>query len=103
MQLRLQPIELVARQVGPLVDDDVAHLLAAPARDAARLAVVQREALVQREAADARLDAIGRAPQAGVAGQHDVVGIARVARAQLAREAGDAQVQAERAEICKRR
>ena len=48
VQLRLQSIELVARQVGSIVDDDVGHLLASRARHAARLAMVQRDALVQR-------------------------------------------------------
>jgi len=99
----LQPVEFVAWQVRVAVHDDVAHGLASPRREAACLAVVEREALFQRDAPHPGLNTRHGVAQVRSARQHDVVGVARVPCTEHVSQAIETQVQPKRAQVGQRR
>lgn len=82
-----------------LVHHDVADRLAPARRQAAGLAVVEAEAFFQRDPSDPGFDARHRVAQVRAARQHDVVGVARIARAEGVSQAVEPQVQAKRAQV----
>jgi hypothetical protein len=98
---RLEAVVLGARDVKALVDDDPAHELALVAAPDAGLGRHDAEALVARDVRDGPSERAGR--EVRVAGERQVVGVARVARAERGRERGEAAIEAVRGERRERR
>src|SRR5690606_18434381 len=87
-----QALELGAAEGRSLIDDDTAELLARAGAHHPGLLVADREAFFERDRAHARREPAERPLERSVAGEREVVGVARVRRAEARGEAGEPAV-----------
>ncbi len=103
VQLGAQQVVVLARDVGLCVDHQPGDALLLVRQGAPQFAGVQGKALVGGDGADPGVELAKALGQRRRAGEHEVVGIARVARAKAVGQALQPKVQAKGAQIGQRR